>query len=731
MSKVNNIKDYIIPFLCNVLNKKLNNITDLWFKDTFDSIYKLEIYEDGYKISSSVNYPEFLKNKEYNNIVIYLKKVTRTEFVNSKDCLLKFSFNIDYNIYHYIFTNFDNNVIPNNDIHNHSRKRKISSEINLTDLESKRLKRLVNIDWSQMVSASKVINYLLNDTLIDWLEEYYIKSIEGKVKKLNKNDMDDFTKHIIQQGNIFEKEVIKLLGKKVKIVQASESFHAREIKNFEYTKKLMMEGVPVIFQGVLHNYENNTYGCPDLLIRSDYLNIIFNQELLTEEELKNKSINFDKNYFYVVVDIKHSTLHFNVDFKTLRNRDSIPAYKGQLFIYNQALAKIQGYNPMKSFILGKMWSWKNLNGINFMEKLGTIDYLDFDSNYIEQTNNAIKWILRLRKEGHKWEIRPLPSIPELFPNMNNQRDGIWGEIKKDLSETINEITSLWMCGVSNRIIAHNNNIYGYKDDRCCAKLLGFKEGNVSKILDQIIKINKQKNDIVLPKKIKEETIGTKNWRTIYNESLEFYLDFETMNSNLGKIIIEEQNIGYTNDQLIFQIGIGHIKNGKWIYKSFVAPTNDIYGEQKMINSFLLHVNMVKNICKMKKCHFVHWCNAEPISYKKLEQRLIKNGTKIPELDFMDIYSLFKKEPITINGSLNFSLKSIAKAMNKHKLIKTSWDTTNPCSNGLNAMLLAHKAYNDTKEPMENSNIIMSNIVHYNMVDCKVLWEILSFLRNNH
>ena len=391
MSKVNNIKDYIVPFLCNVLNKKLNNITDLWFKDTFDSIYKLEIYEDEYKISSSINYPEFVKNKEYNNIVIYLKKVTRTEFVNSKDCLLKFSFNIDYNIYHYIFTKFDN--------YTHNRKRKFSSEINSPDLESKRkrLKRLVNIDWSQMVSASKVRNYLLNDTLIDWLEEYYMKSVKGKVKNFNKNYMDDFTKHIIHQGNIFEKEVIKLLSKKVEIVQASESFKAREVKKFEYTKKLMMEGVPVIFQAVLHNYENNTYGCPDLIVRSDYLNSIFNQELLTEEELKNKSINFDKNYFYVVVDIKHSTLHFNVDFKTLRNRDSIPAYKGQLFIYNQALAKIQGYNPMKSFILGKMWSWKNLNGINFMEKLGTIDYLDFDSNYIEQTNNAIKWILKIKK----------------------------------------------------------------------------------------------------------------------------------------------------------------------------------------------------------------------------------------------------------------------------------------------------------------------------------------------
>ena len=155
-------------------------------------------------------------------------------------------------------------------------------------------------------------------------------------------------------------------------------------------------------------------------------------------------------------------MHFNVDFTTLRNRDSVPAYKGQLYIYNEALAKIQGYNPMKAFILGKMWSWKNQVGTNFLEKLGTIDYSGFDSNYIQQTKDGIKWVLRVRKEGHQWKLHPLPSIPELYPNMNNERDGQWKYLKHELSQKINEITSLWMCGIKNRIIAHSNNIFSYK-----------------------------------------------------------------------------------------------------------------------------------------------------------------------------------------------------------------------------------------------------------------------------
>ena len=313
--------------------------------------------------------------------------------------------------------------------------------------------------------------------------------------------------------------------------------------------------------------------------------------------------------------------------------------------------------------------------------------------------------------------------------MNNERDGMWRSLKNELSNSISEITALWMCGIKNRNIAHSNNITSYKDPECCSELLGFKPGKVSKILDKIIEINRSKS-FISPDKIETVKIEDKNWRTMNEDSIEFYLDYETMNSNLGHIIIEANNVGYQNNQFIFQIGLGYIKNGKWTYKSFVAPTNDLVGEITMIKDFWTYVDKVKKDENKDKCHFVHWYSAEPISYKKLQDRVSSVGTTVPDKDFFDLYKLFREEPITINGSLNFSLKSIAKAMNKNKLIKTSWDSTNPCSNGLNAMLLAHKAYEESKGPITNNNVIMHNIVHYNQVDCKVLWEILTYLRLN-
>ena len=32
-----------------------------------------------------------------------------------------------------------------------------------------------------------------------------------------------------------------------------------------------------------------------------------------------------------------------------------------------------------------------------------------------------------------------------------------------------------------------------------------------------------------------------------------------MNSNLGQILVEDDNIGYQNNQFIFQIGVGYLK----------------------------------------------------------------------------------------------------------------------------------------------------------------------------
>ena len=71
MSKVNNIKKHLLPFLTKVLDTRLSNVSNLWFEDIRNNLFKLNIFEDGYMISSNSDYPENADKNFYNNVNIY------------------------------------------------------------------------------------------------------------------------------------------------------------------------------------------------------------------------------------------------------------------------------------------------------------------------------------------------------------------------------------------------------------------------------------------------------------------------------------------------------------------------------------------------------------------------------------------------------------------------------------------------------------------------------------
>jgi hypothetical protein len=66
-------------------------------------------------------------------------------------------------------------------------------------------------------------------------------------------------------------------------------------------------------------------------------------------------------------------------------------------------------------------------------------------------------------------------------------------------------------------------------------------------------------------------------------------------------------------------------------------------------------------------------------------------------------------------------------MQKHGMIKGTLDSS--CDNGMSAMINAWKVYQSDKDVDASEK--MKDIMKYNEFDCKVLWEILSYLRKNH
>ena len=166
-----------------------------------------------------------------------------------------------------------------------NRKRKHNSDNsdnsdNSNNSNNSNKKRILT-NWNEMISASSIRNYILEDPLLDWLKYYSINSINDIPKQRttyltnNNNKPKDtlsFNNFIMEQGNIFEKNVFdklkQLNNNNINIVQVSYNNESQSYEKYMETIDYMKQGVDIIYQGVLHDYKKKLYGVPDLLVRN-------------------------------------------------------------------------------------------------------------------------------------------------------------------------------------------------------------------------------------------------------------------------------------------------------------------------------------------------------------------------------------------------------------------------------------------------------------------------------
>jgi hypothetical protein len=587
----------------------------------------------------------------------------------------------------------------------------------------------INNSW---ISAGKTRNYSLNDPLIDYLDYNSINSIDNlnniKKRKLNiqneniikKRRLTSKTKYnksykeqLLDNGIVFENQIFNIINNKYKnnivcIIQPNDIYSSNKITDpayFQITVKMINKGIPIIYQGVLHDKINKIYGAPDLIIRADYINKIFKNKI----KLYTNKLKKTNQLPYYIVDIKKSTLHLCANNDTILNNNNIKPYKSQIAIYYKILSCIQNFKTEKAFILPyKCLETSKYN--NNLEKLGVIDFKDFDKQYLDISSEAINWIKLIRNPNNKLNCLK-PNNMNLYPNMSNHLDDNYRDIKKYLANKNHEITDLWMCGYKHRQLAIKNKIYKWSDSRLNSSIMNIN-GKNAKIIDIMLDFNRKNKDLIYPKKIKSNYC---NWRD--NKSLAFYIDFETI--NCSSFELNNEFIG----NLIFMIGIGYNINNKWYYECFIVEDLSDNNQIKIINDT---INFIKNICKKNKINYetvnmCHWSNFEPIILNNLCN---KYNIVYPNFKWFDIIKLFHEEPIFIKGALNFSLKSIGRAMYNHKLIDIIWDDSE-CTNGLEAMNQAYNIYNNKENIYNNPKII--TIRNYNYIDCKIMWKILNSL----
>ena len=339
---------------------------------------------------------------------------------------------------------------------------------------------------------------------------------------------------------------------------------------------------------------------------------------------------------------------------------------------------------------------------------------------------------RLEREGNDWDVFPEPTIPELWPNCTNDQNYPWEKAVSEIATKLRELTKIWQIGIKNREQAHGMGIFKWDDSRLKPNSIGINGEKRAKTIQDIININKKSTlENVLPKKIANDISGWKK-----KPKLEFFVDFETVTD----INDDFSNFPYRGgNSLIFMIGCGYEKSdGSWEMEVFTSKHLTIEEEIKIVDKWINYMRKITDKILGKEAdipHVYHWTHAEKTFLKKA----ISNRNSISSKDsdewlsipWSDFCEVARATPLVVKGSFGFGLKAIAKNLKKHGLTETDW--TDGPGDGLGAMVGAWYCDKKAKERKEDMISIdyMKGIEKYNKVDCKVMWELINYLRKNH
>jgi len=555
------------------------------------------------------------------------------------------------------------------------------------------------------ISATETRNFILNDPILDWFNRY------GEANNFTK-DSNSFQEHhtefLLKRGNDFEDYVINFL-KSIKgslnFVDVKEKFPEFCQEGVQETKNLMKKGVDIIYQGFLMDEALGVYGIPDLLIKANVIEELFNIPRVSF------IIPSAKGYYelYYVVDIKLSSI--NVGKSGIRNEGSIKAYKGQIYIYSKILDNLfftwgdfdtPVHNPY-GFLLGRRLILGEYDIRDGKKNLGLVDF-DKESYIVGNVKDAISWINCLKKEGSRWNIFE-PHRQELKPNMKNSNDYPWHFAKKMVADKQNDLTKYWNITSKMReeIIAREISPAEYFEQN----VQNSNRKEIMTKMNEMLESEQKIHYTLCPEKCAEIS------RIINTKKLNFYVDFEFINGC-------DITFNHITRIHLYMIGVGYIDHqGKWIFRTFIPDKLSNLDEKHNIQSWFAY--LVESSRQMGYTDFqlIHWSNAEPSTLNKLKEDF---GIRI-SVQWIDLLRIYQDIQFICRGMCNYSLKSVANAMNKEGLILTQWKESVVDGLGANMIIInGLKSGNKLKE-LKN----MEEVIFYNEIDCKVLFEMVSYL----
>jgi hypothetical protein len=510
----------------------------------------------------------------------------------------------------------------------------------------------VSNEW---LSSSLLTPSVIND---DWAT---LNKVQSKRRK---------TIGIKEEGLIFENKVVQLIKDKhhKDFYQIGNSDEAFSIDKFKLTIEKMAKGIPFIYQAVLHDVENKLLGSIDLLVRSDYLELLCNKMDINNLINPHKGCYFSDKWHYVVVDIKNKKIKLNADMKTVGNEgDIIYMNKGQIYLYNNLLGEIQDYVPNYGYILGNGWKSSKESSDKLFERLGVIDFEGKDKDICKKMNDGIELV-------NKYSEIDLKNPPEeISINVKNSYDD--SEMKKEIAYKKGDISMLPFLKYKQKNLAKQNGIYSWRDERCTSNILGIY-GKQGELLDKIIIANRENKFFV-----HKINVG---------DYLNVFVDFESV---------------YTDREYVYMIGLVYNLEGREYQEQYYCNRLDDENEKQI---FKLFDERLKGLREKNRLRLYHWGSFE------VNKSLLKG------LEWYDMIKLLKDEQIVVPGMFNYKLKDVGMAMYRCGMVRTKWDTN--IKNGYESMIEALKYYE------KGDKNILESIKKYNLVDCKVMKEIYECLK---
>lgn len=565
-------------------------------------------------------------------------------------------------------------------------------------------------DW---VAATHTRNFCKGEPLLDFLAMHGERLGYERDERLPGWTPEvQMLPFILEKGREFELRVMAALAEKAEVVIINVDEEPPYFDGFERTLKAMEDGAEVIAQGVVQHEESRTFGRPDLLVRVDVLERLFGVVA------GDGNVPFPIGHRYVAVDIKYKTFQLQASGKIGSSEDK----KAQMAIYNRALGAMQGWTPEHGYLLGRVvtpYKGDKDEGDCFtrLAPVAAHDGLDL-------ADQAVAWVRRLRAEGADWTVEPEASLDELIPHATNTQDTPWHHAKKGIVARTRPLTALWFVTPKNTGEVLAKGIKRWDDPRLTADMFGLSD-NRTRTLARILAT--QRGEI--PFEPGTILALRDEWRV--KTGPEFFVDFETTSDLNDDFSTFPKKGGIGR---IFMVGCGHEEDGEWRFRCFIADRMDDACERVMLLQWLLY--MLETNARLGGTELptvFHWSPAETSvfekAYNSAQTRLPGDWPPVAWFDLLN--KVIKIEPVTVKGALAFGLKSIAKAMHSHGLIETNWE--DGPMDGLAAMI---GGWHCDKIARESGGSmldvpLMQEILRYNEVDCKVMWEIISYLRKHH